>query len=94
VVLLVGAPDAVVFAGGVLVGRALRPDADPEVASMPAVLITGRADAQDTAAGFDARPYRKKNPSFDGLMRGRLALTVSAPSGGRMCWQETGRARR
>jgi CheY-like chemotaxis protein len=39
---------------GLSVCRALRQDADPEVARMPVVLITGRADAQDTAAGFDA----------------------------------------
>ena len=39
---------------GLSVCRALRQDPDPKVASMPVVLITGRADAQDTAAGFEA----------------------------------------
>jgi CheY-like chemotaxis protein len=39
---------------GLSVCRSLRQDSDPKVASMPVVLITGRADAQDTAAGFDA----------------------------------------
>jgi CheY-like chemotaxis protein len=39
---------------GLSVCRALRQDPDPKVAAMPVVLITGRADAQDTAAGFAA----------------------------------------
>ena len=39
---------------GLAVCRALRRDADPKIAEVPVVLITGRGDAQDTAAGFDA----------------------------------------
>ena len=39
---------------GLAVCRAIRQDADPSVAEMPVVLITGRVDAEDTAAGFDA----------------------------------------
>jgi CheY-like chemotaxis protein/phosphoribosyl 1,2-cyclic phosphodiesterase len=39
---------------GLSVCRALRQDADPDVAKVPVVLITGRVDAQDTADGFDA----------------------------------------
>ena len=39
---------------GLSVCREIRRDSDPKVAALPVVLITGRADAQDTAAGFDA----------------------------------------
>jgi CheY-like chemotaxis protein len=39
---------------GLAVCRALRQDSDPRLAEVPVVLITGRADAQDTAAGFNA----------------------------------------
>jgi CheY-like chemotaxis protein len=39
---------------GLSVCRALRQEADPRLAQVPVVLITGRADAQDTAAGFTA----------------------------------------
>jgi len=39
---------------GLSVCREIRQDADPEVAAVPVVLITGRTDARDTAAGFDA----------------------------------------
>jgi len=39
---------------GLSVCREIRKDADPKVAAVPVVLITGRTDAQDTAAGFDA----------------------------------------
>jgi CheY-like chemotaxis protein/phosphoribosyl 1,2-cyclic phosphodiesterase len=39
---------------GLQVCRALRADADPRLAEVPVVLITGRSDATDTAAGFDA----------------------------------------
>jgi CheY-like chemotaxis protein/phosphoribosyl 1,2-cyclic phosphodiesterase len=39
---------------GLSVCRALRQDQDPRLADVPVVLITGRADAQDTAAGFNA----------------------------------------
>jgi CheY-like chemotaxis protein/phosphoribosyl 1,2-cyclic phosphodiesterase len=39
---------------GLQVCRALRGDADPRLAEVPVVLITGRSDATDTAAGFDA----------------------------------------
>jgi CheY-like chemotaxis protein len=39
---------------GLAVCRALRHDADPKLAEVPVVLITGRVDAGDTAAGFDA----------------------------------------
>jgi CheY-like chemotaxis protein/phosphoribosyl 1,2-cyclic phosphodiesterase len=39
---------------GLSVCRELRRDDDPRVARIPVVVITGRSDAQDTAAGFDA----------------------------------------
>jgi CheY-like chemotaxis protein len=39
---------------GLSVCRALRQDEDPRLAEIPVILITGRADAQDTAAGFSA----------------------------------------
>ena len=39
---------------GLQVCRALRADADPRLADVPVVLITGRTDAADTATGFDA----------------------------------------
>lgn len=39
---------------GLSVCRALRQEDDPRLAHVPVVLITGRADAQDTAAGFTA----------------------------------------
>ena len=39
---------------GLSVCRALRQDRDPRLAEVPVVLITGRADAQDTEAGFSA----------------------------------------
>ncbi|HEY2991996.1 MAG TPA: response regulator [Methylomirabilota bacterium] len=39
---------------GLQVCRELRADADPRLAEVPVVLITGRSDATDTAAGFDA----------------------------------------
>jgi CheY-like chemotaxis protein len=39
---------------GLSVCRALRADADPRLADVPVILITGRADAADTAAGFAA----------------------------------------
>jgi CheY-like chemotaxis protein/phosphoribosyl 1,2-cyclic phosphodiesterase len=39
---------------GLSVCRELRQDDDPRVARIPVVVITGRSDAQDTAAGFDA----------------------------------------
>jgi CheY-like chemotaxis protein/phosphoribosyl 1,2-cyclic phosphodiesterase len=39
---------------GLSVCREIRQDADPRVAAVPVVLITGRADAKDTEAGFDA----------------------------------------
>jgi len=39
---------------GLQVCRALRADADPRLAEVPVVLITGRSDAADTATGFDA----------------------------------------
>jgi CheY-like chemotaxis protein len=39
---------------GLSVCRALRGDDDPALARVPVVLITGRQDAQDTAAGFEA----------------------------------------
>jgi CheY-like chemotaxis protein/phosphoribosyl 1,2-cyclic phosphodiesterase len=39
---------------GLSVCRALRAEADPRLAEVPVILITGRADAADTAAGFDA----------------------------------------
>ena len=39
---------------GLSVCREIRRDSDPKVAALPVVLITGRADAQDTADGFDA----------------------------------------
>ncbi|HET7340954.1 MAG TPA: response regulator [Methylomirabilota bacterium] len=39
---------------GLAVCRALRADADPRVAEVPVVLITGRTDAADTATGFEA----------------------------------------
>jgi CheY-like chemotaxis protein len=39
---------------GLSVCRALRQDDNPRLARIPVVLITGRADAQDTAAGFNA----------------------------------------
>ena len=39
---------------GLSVCRALRQDDNPRLARIPVVLITGRADAQDTAAGFTA----------------------------------------
>jgi CheY-like chemotaxis protein/phosphoribosyl 1,2-cyclic phosphodiesterase len=39
---------------GLSVCRALRQDSDPRLAEVPVVLITGRADAQDTEAGFNA----------------------------------------
>jgi DNA-binding response OmpR family regulator len=39
---------------GLQVCRALRADPDPRLAEVPVVLITGRSDATDTAAGFDA----------------------------------------
>jgi two-component system phosphate regulon response regulator PhoB len=39
---------------GLQVCRALRADADPRLAAVPVVLITGRTDAADTETGFDA----------------------------------------
>jgi len=39
---------------GLQVCRALRADPDSRLAEVPVVLITGRSDATDTAAGFDA----------------------------------------
>jgi CheY-like chemotaxis protein len=39
---------------GLSVCRALREEPDPRLAEVPVVLITGRVDAQDTAAGFNA----------------------------------------
>jgi CheY-like chemotaxis protein len=39
---------------GLAVCRAIRQEADPKLAGVPVVLITGRTDAQDTAAGFEA----------------------------------------
>jgi CheY-like chemotaxis protein/glyoxylase-like metal-dependent hydrolase (beta-lactamase superfamily II) len=39
---------------GLSVCRALRQDPDRRLAEVPVVLITGRADARDTAAGFNA----------------------------------------
>jgi CheY-like chemotaxis protein/phosphoribosyl 1,2-cyclic phosphodiesterase len=39
---------------GLSVCRALRQEQDPKLADVPVVLITGRADARDTAAGFNA----------------------------------------
>jgi CheY-like chemotaxis protein len=39
---------------GLSVCRALRQELDPKLAEVPVILITGRADAQDTAAGFNA----------------------------------------
>ncbi len=39
---------------GLSVCRALRQEQDPKLAEVPVVLITGRADAKDTAAGFNA----------------------------------------
>jgi DNA-binding response OmpR family regulator len=39
---------------GLSVCRALRQEPDPKLAAVPVVLITGRADAQDTVAGFKA----------------------------------------
>ena len=39
---------------GLSVCRALRQEPDPKLAEIPVVLITGRADAQDTVAGFNA----------------------------------------
>jgi CheY-like chemotaxis protein/phosphoribosyl 1,2-cyclic phosphodiesterase len=39
---------------GLSVCRALRREDDPRLAEVPVVLITGRVDAQDTAAGFTA----------------------------------------
>jgi CheY-like chemotaxis protein len=39
---------------GLSVCRALRQEPDPKLAAVPVVLITGRADAQDTVAGFNA----------------------------------------
>ncbi|HEU4368831.1 MAG TPA: response regulator [Methylomirabilota bacterium] len=39
---------------GLSVCRALRQDDDPRLAKVPVVLITGRVDAEDTAAGFEA----------------------------------------
>jgi CheY-like chemotaxis protein len=39
---------------GLSVCRALRQEPDPRLADVPVVLITGRADARDTAAGFNA----------------------------------------
>jgi CheY-like chemotaxis protein/phosphoribosyl 1,2-cyclic phosphodiesterase len=39
---------------GLAVCRALRQEPDPKLAEVPVILITGRADAQDTAAGFNA----------------------------------------
>jgi CheY-like chemotaxis protein/phosphoribosyl 1,2-cyclic phosphodiesterase len=39
---------------GLAVCRALRADADPRIADVPVVLITGRTDATDTATGFAA----------------------------------------
>jgi CheY-like chemotaxis protein/phosphoribosyl 1,2-cyclic phosphodiesterase len=39
---------------GLSVCRALRADPDPRLADVPVILITGRADAADTAAGFAA----------------------------------------
>src|SRR2546430_2232111 len=38
---------------GLQVCRALRADPDSRLAEVPVVLITGRSDATDTAAGFD-----------------------------------------
>ena len=38
---------------GLSVCRALRQEPDPKLAEIPVVLITGRADAQDTVAGFN-----------------------------------------
>src|SRR6185436_9990067 len=38
---------------GLSVCRALRADPDPRLADVPVILITGRADAADTAAGLD-----------------------------------------
>jgi CheY-like chemotaxis protein len=39
---------------GLSVCRALRQELDPRLADVPVVLITGRADARDTEAGFNA----------------------------------------
>ena len=39
---------------GLSVCRALRQESDPRLAEVPVILITGRTDAQDTAAGFTA----------------------------------------
>ena len=39
---------------GLSVCRALRQEEDPRLAGVPVVLITGRADARDTVAGFNA----------------------------------------
>lgn len=39
---------------GLSVCRALRQEPDPKLAEVPVVLITGRVDAQDTVAGFNA----------------------------------------
>jgi CheY-like chemotaxis protein len=39
---------------GLSVCRALRQESDPRLAEVPVVLITGRTDAQDTVAGFNA----------------------------------------
>jgi CheY-like chemotaxis protein/phosphoribosyl 1,2-cyclic phosphodiesterase len=39
---------------GLAVCRAIRQDADTRVSEVPVVLITGRVDAEDTAAGFEA----------------------------------------
>jgi CheY-like chemotaxis protein/phosphoribosyl 1,2-cyclic phosphodiesterase len=39
---------------GLSVCRTLRREQDPRLAGVPVVLITGRADARDTAAGFNA----------------------------------------
>jgi DNA-binding response OmpR family regulator len=39
---------------GLSVCRAIRQDENPRLARVPVVLITGRADAKDTATGFSA----------------------------------------
>ena len=68
---------------GLSVCRALRQDADPKLAAVPVVLITGRTDAQDTAAGFEAgvTDYLTKPFKADPPRRAPAVLAASAPPG-------------
>lgn len=71
---------------GLAVCRAIRADADPRVRALPVVLLTARAAAEDTAAGFASgvTDYLTKpfNPAY---VRSRVRawlMRASATAGG------------